>query len=255
MEKLFYKNLDLNDIVYFDETVEQHLTEQWKDIPNYEGLYKASDLGRIKSLERYKKNWSKLQLVKERILKQCNCTYLSLELNKESVPNTVDVHVVVGITFLGHVPCRGRKVVDHKNNNKKDNRLCNLQIITRRKNSSKDKNPASGHTRISKVKDKYSVSISVNCKTIYLGLFPTLKEAKNIYRKAIVLSDKGKSVEHLKVRQIINTTTNIIGVYKYRTKFVACIFIKSRKKQIGTYDTLEQAVIARKDYLDNALIN
>ena len=33
MEKLkFYKNLDLADIVYFDEELGEFLTEQWKDI-------------------------------------------------------------------------------------------------------------------------------------------------------------------------------------------------------------------------------
>ena len=30
--------------------------EIWKDIPNYEGLYQASNLGRIKSLKRKTKN-------------------------------------------------------------------------------------------------------------------------------------------------------------------------------------------------------
>lgn len=244
----YYKNYDLENIVYKnDEGIE--CIEQWKDVVGYETLYQVSDLGRVKSLERYKKNWSKLQLVKERILKQCNSIYLDLELNKESIPSTCNVHVLIGIAFLGHIPCNGVKVIDHKNNIKKDNRLCNLQIITRRKNCSKDRNPNSGHTRISKIKDKYAVSISINRKVIYLGLFLTLKEAKNVYRKAVLLSDKGESVEHLKVRQIKNKTTNITGVYKYKNKFVACIFLKNHKKQIGTYDTLEQAVISRKNYL------
>jgi len=29
--------------------------ESWKDIPNYEGLYQASTLGRIKRVKRYNK--------------------------------------------------------------------------------------------------------------------------------------------------------------------------------------------------------
>ena len=32
--------------------------EIWKDIPEYEGLYQASNLGRIKSLERYVKTYN-----------------------------------------------------------------------------------------------------------------------------------------------------------------------------------------------------
>ena len=30
--------------------------ELWKDIPNYEGFYQASDLGRIRSLDHVRKN-------------------------------------------------------------------------------------------------------------------------------------------------------------------------------------------------------
>ena len=42
--------------------------EIWKDIPNYEGIYQVSNLGRIKSLAR--KRFNKCGYVKERILKQ-----------------------------------------------------------------------------------------------------------------------------------------------------------------------------------------
>ena len=30
------------------------MKEIWEDIPNYEGLYQASNLGRIRSVDRYK---------------------------------------------------------------------------------------------------------------------------------------------------------------------------------------------------------
>ena len=43
------------------------MKEIWKDIPNYEGYYQASNLGRIKGLRRYKQNHSKLQIVEEKI--------------------------------------------------------------------------------------------------------------------------------------------------------------------------------------------
>ena len=41
--------------------------EQWKDIQGYEGLYQVSNLGRVKSLERYKDNHGKKQIVPEKI--------------------------------------------------------------------------------------------------------------------------------------------------------------------------------------------
>ena len=46
------------------------MKEIWKDVVGYENLYQISNTGKIKSLERYKNNHSKKQLVKEKIRKQ-----------------------------------------------------------------------------------------------------------------------------------------------------------------------------------------
>lgn len=47
------------------------MTEEWKPIPDYEGLYEVSSLGNIRSLDRfmYSKRWNKESLIKGRILK------------------------------------------------------------------------------------------------------------------------------------------------------------------------------------------
>ena len=39
------------------------------------------------------------------------------------------VHTLVAIAFLGFIPNEKEKVIDHKNGNKTDNHLENLQII------------------------------------------------------------------------------------------------------------------------------
>lgn len=45
------------------------MKEIWKDIPGYEGLYQASNLGRIKSLKRIaKKEYNNNRIVHERIM-------------------------------------------------------------------------------------------------------------------------------------------------------------------------------------------
>lgn len=45
--------------------------ELWKDIKDYEGVYQVSNLGRIKSLDRYVKNGNGQRLKKGQILKGC----------------------------------------------------------------------------------------------------------------------------------------------------------------------------------------
>lgn len=66
----------------------------------------------------------------------CSDEYLSIKLNDKSigVENKKGyIHLLVAYTFLNHRP--GTKlVVNHKNLNKKDNRLCNLEIITAQAN-------------------------------------------------------------------------------------------------------------------------
>ena len=56
-------------MIYKNLQIESLPNEIWKDIPDYEGLYQASNLGRIKSLKRFKQNYSKQQNVEEKIIK------------------------------------------------------------------------------------------------------------------------------------------------------------------------------------------
>lgn len=246
----YYKNLDLTDIVYTNE-FGMKCTEIWKDIPNYEGHYQASDLGRVKSLSRYKQNHQKLQYVEDRILKQRNSIYLSIELNKNSIAKSINVHQLIAITFLNHTPCGYKLVVDHKNNIKHDNRLSNLQVITHRHNASKDKKSKSSHTGVFKIKDCYSARVYNKLECIYLGLFSTLNEAIKVYEDAVYLIEKGQKIDHLKVRKDKTTVTNVVGVHKNKNRFSACVFVKSKKKHLGTYDTIEEAKQVRKEYLEN----
>lgn len=44
------------------------MKEIWKDIKGYEGLYQVSNLGRIKSLKRYRKNNKSGYVQEEKIL-------------------------------------------------------------------------------------------------------------------------------------------------------------------------------------------
>ncbi|MFG7387969.1 NUMOD4 domain-containing protein [Lactococcus lactis] len=41
--------------------------EKWKDVAGYEGLYQVSNLGRIKSVERYRDNHGKPQIIHEKL--------------------------------------------------------------------------------------------------------------------------------------------------------------------------------------------
>lgn len=162
--------------------------EIWKDVPGYEGIYMVSDLGRVKSLERTKLGYkNSIIKINERIINgyTSNNRYTSITFHKNNKQKTFEVHKLVAMAFLNHIPDGTRKiVVDHINNIKTDNRVCNLQLITQRENSSKDKNKLKFSA--CKTRDgKFQSSIFVNGKTKYLGRFNNVEEAQEAYKKAL----------------------------------------------------------------------
>ena len=109
--------------------------EIWKDIPNYEGLQQASNLGRVKSLERFRKGKNgSLASVEEKILKSSmlNSAYYIIGLAKQSIQKFYYVHRLVWEAFNGQIP-EGYEV-NHINEIKSDNRLSNLNLMTHREN-------------------------------------------------------------------------------------------------------------------------
>lgn len=108
---------------------------EWKDIPSYKGLYKVSSCGVVKSLERYTKRLGKPKKVNERILKTALSYngYEIVSLCKNGKSKTFRVHQLVINSFNGF-PKRGL-VVHHKDNNKLNNNLSNLEYVSRQKNT------------------------------------------------------------------------------------------------------------------------
>ena len=151
--------------------------EIFKDIPNYEGSYQVSDLGNVKSL-RYGK---------ERILKPAThkSGYLHLGLRKDCKRKDKNIHQLVAESFLNHVPCGTKLVVNHINFNKHDNRIENLELVTSRENGNlKHINSTSEYTGVcwDKLRKKWKASISINGNTKYLGSFTCEKEASEAYQ-------------------------------------------------------------------------
>lgn len=109
--------------------------ELWKDIKGFEGLYQVSNLGRIKSLERFRKGKNdSLVTVKEKILKPqiTRNGYYLIGLFKNSIGKWYSVHRLVWLAFNGPIP--ENMQVNHINEIKTDNRLLNLNLMTAKEN-------------------------------------------------------------------------------------------------------------------------
>lgn len=108
----------------------------WKDIKGYEGLYQASNLGRIKSLPRIVTRNStkgKIQKRKEHITYGSGKKYYSVKLYKNGVKTNKRVNRLVWEAFNGSIP-EGMEV-NHIDENTKNNRLDNLNLMTPSENS------------------------------------------------------------------------------------------------------------------------
>lgn len=105
--------------------------ENWLDIPNYEGYYKVSDCGRIKSLDRIINCKNGQTQRKPGIFPNFEIDkdgYYKLTLHKDGVQKKDFVHRWVAQTFLNNE--KSKPVVNHKDGNKQNNHLKNLEWAT-----------------------------------------------------------------------------------------------------------------------------
>lgn len=109
------------------------MTEIWKDIPGYEGLYQASNRGNIRSL-----NWRKMNIVRNLYLKPHNKGYFQVELSKDGVKKMITVHRLVAMTFIPNPD--NLPAINHKDENKSNNNVSNLEWCTFSYNTSYSSN-------------------------------------------------------------------------------------------------------------------
>lgn len=165
--------------------------ELWKPIEGYENIYEISNYGRVKSLQRIVKKGIYDIKLKEKILVQFinSNKYLHVTLSKNGICKNVKIHLLVASSFLNHKPDGTHKIViDHIDNNKLNNHLDNLQLISNRENCSKEKRGFSKFTGVgfAKREKKWRAYISVNNKFIHLGYFNTEIEASNAYQNKLI---------------------------------------------------------------------
>ena len=99
------------------------MKEIWKDVEGYEGLYKVSNEGRFYS-----------SFGSGRILKPCvgGSGYLTLALWKNKEPFTKTAHRLVALAFIPKI--EGKNDINHKDGNKLNNNVLNLEWATRSEN-------------------------------------------------------------------------------------------------------------------------
>lgn len=98
------------------------MEEFWKDIEGYEGLYKISNLGNVKSSYKNK-------ILKPRVKEN---GYLIVSLYKDKKDKKFYIHRLVASAFIPNLD--KKEYVNHKNFDKRNNTVGNLEWVTRIEN-------------------------------------------------------------------------------------------------------------------------
>ncbi len=158
------------------------MIEQWKEVPGYKGEYWISNLGRVKSFRQSKVG----KILMERYDGRGYVQYI---LCDNRVRTNHKGHHLVWDNF-GQGDRDGRIInVDHIDDDKRNNHIDNLQLLTNRDNLAKGMkkvNKSSQYTGVYKPKNssKFHAYITINKKHIFLGSFDYEYDAHLAYQKA-----------------------------------------------------------------------
>lgn len=177
--------------------------EEWRDIPGYEGSYQASSRGRIRSLGRYVMNGKNSEMLRKGgIIKHViyKKGYVRVKLSRNSEVITYLVHRLV-LTVFDRPPKEGEDC-NHKDGNKQNNFIGNLEWCTRKQNCDHRDNVLGKHKRGERC------NWSTLTETQAIKIKDLLKEGKltqqqiakmfNVGRNAIWHIKTGKTWKHLK---------------------------------------------------------
>ncbi|MBP2644545.1 MAG: hypothetical protein H6Q67_2432 [Firmicutes bacterium] len=101
--------------------------EEWRPVAGYENLYEVSNLGRIRSLKRATTSG---KIIIDYVNTRNGYSYTCL--CKENKKHSFRIHVLVANAFLPKE--MGKNQVNHKNGDKNDNRVVNLEWCSQSEN-------------------------------------------------------------------------------------------------------------------------
>lgn len=218
------------------------MEEIFKSVKGFEGLYKVSNLSKIKNGNGIKSD-----------NKISNSGYRMVQLWKNNKRTMKYVHILVAESFLGYEPNgpASEFVVDHIDGNKLNNISTNLRVITKRENSIGRYKTTSSRYRgssWSKYRKQWRASIYFKGKAIHLGFFDDEKEAGDIYKKAIESIENGLPIE----RKVKPKSSEQRGVrYNSKKDKWSVIFpVDGKRKSFGTFKTEPEAIEIAKKYLN-----
>lgn len=166
--------------------------EEWRSIPEYEGLYEVSNHGNVRSLHK-----------EPRVLKPYkNSRYAQVALCKNGIVKLKLVHRLVSQCFVAGYS--ESKETDHINGDKWDNRPENIRNVSKSQNNRAHRTKSKGKTsrfrgvHWERFKKVWKATIQPRGKYIVVGYFKQEEEAARAYnQKAQELGYAKEALNHV----------------------------------------------------------
>ena len=234
------------------------MEEIWKDVVGYNKLYQVSNFGRVKSLSRMVWNGKAYYRIPERIIKNSidSKGYHFITLCKDGTYIQKRVHQIMAECFFNYSYKESGLVVNHKDFNRINNILDNLEVVTHRENTNMKHIPhSSKYTGVhwNKKNKKWDTIIRFKGKIIRLGTFIKEEEASMYYENALKAIIEGTEI--IVKKPIWSSKYKGVSFCKRTKKWTTRIWYNGKNQNLGTYSTeLEaaSAVASAKEKLGRA---
>ncbi len=149
------------------------MEEIWKDIKDYEGYYQVSNLGRVRSLDRFIKcKNGRMQFKKGVIFSLCynkRVNVYEVHLNKDCKRKCFKIHRLVAEAFVPNDDPENKTTVNHKDGNRANNRADNLEWATYSENEKHSYDKLDRPVNIPKKSKRQTIAINKfeNSRTVY----------------------------------------------------------------------------------------
>ncbi len=181
--------------------------------------------------------------------------YLHVVLHKNGTSKTYNVHKLIVLTFLGTYS--NRYQVNHKDGNKLNNCVSNLEYTTPRENTNlyHDTQIYSSKYRgvcWNYLIKKWQVRISINGKRIHLGYFDIEINAHCAYQNALNAHNNGESIDPFLIKfkpaQFISTIKGICWNKKNQSWMVRPT-VNGKQVYIGCFKIHDEAIISLNEIM------
>lgn len=108
------------------------MQETWKDIKDFEGMYQVSDLGRVRSIDRFD-NMGRLRKGEIKVARDNGHGYFAVQMYRDNKPKVGYVHRLVATAFIENPD--NKPEVHHIDSDRSNNKLENLKWVTSKENN------------------------------------------------------------------------------------------------------------------------